>query len=191
MRDGELDPLTAVVDRVVEGRVVADLIGKQVRESVLALETFAAVVKREAGVQVGVVLEPMRDEFLVPGEIGEYLAIGREANESPVWGIRALAGPIRLESNLSEFRGSKLAVSPARDFEVPTPFKPTENWKTSSLYLPPVLIWLTQSTSFPSGIPRPKSLTAIESPSRSISIRFPLPMMNSSTALSTTSFSIT
>ena len=73
---------------------------------------------------------------------------------------------------------------------VPTPFSPTENWKTSSLYFPPVLIWLTQSTSLPRGMPRPKSRTAIESPSRRISTRLPQPMMNSSTALSITSFSI-
>ena len=38
---------------------------------------------------------------------------------------------------------------------VPTPFSPTENWNTSSLYLPPVLISLTQSISLPSGMPRP------------------------------------
>ena len=38
---------------------------------------------------------------------------------------------------------------------VPTPFMPTENWKTSLLNLPPVLSSLTQSRSLPSGIPRP------------------------------------
>ena len=38
---------------------------------------------------------------------------------------------------------------------VPTPFRPTLNWKTSSLYLPPVLIWLTHSTTLPRGMPRP------------------------------------
>jgi hypothetical protein len=74
---------------------------------------------------------------------------------------------------------------------VPTPFKPTENWKTSSLYLPPVLICETQSTSLPSGMPRPQSRTVIASPSRRISIFLPAPMMNSSMPLSTTSFSIT
>jgi hypothetical protein len=42
---------------------------------------------------------------------------------------------------------------------VPTPFMPTENWKTSSLNLPPVLICDTQSTTLPSGMPRPKSRT--------------------------------
>ena len=38
---------------------------------------------------------------------------------------------------------------------VPTPFSPTENWKTSSLYLPPVCIFDTQSTTLPKGMPRP------------------------------------
>jgi hypothetical protein len=49
---------------------------------------------------------------------------------------------------------SKSAESAFTAF-VPTPLRPTENWKTSSLYLPPVLIWLTHSTSLPSGMPRP------------------------------------
>ena len=49
---------------------------------------------------------------------------------------------------------SKLEESAFTAF-VPTPFRPTENWKTSSLYLPPVLIWLTHSTTLPSGMPRP------------------------------------
>jgi len=74
---------------------------------------------------------------------------------------------------------------------VPTPFRPTENWNTSSLYLPPVLICETHSTTLPSGMPRPKSRTLTVSPSRSISIFLPWPMMNSSTELSTTSLSIT
>ena len=74
---------------------------------------------------------------------------------------------------------------------VPTPLRPTENWKTSSLYLPPVLIWLTHSTTLPRGMPRPKSRTSIVGPSREISTRLPAPMMNSSTALSMTSLSIT
>ena len=38
---------------------------------------------------------------------------------------------------------------------VPTPFMPAENWKASESNLPPVFIWLTQSTTFSSGMPRP------------------------------------
>ena len=38
---------------------------------------------------------------------------------------------------------------------VPTPFKPTDFWKALLSYLAPVLILLTTSTIFPSGIPRP------------------------------------
>jgi hypothetical protein len=74
---------------------------------------------------------------------------------------------------------------------LPTPFRPTENWNTSSLNLPPVLILLTQSTTLPRGMPRPKSRTVISTPERLISMRSPWPMMNSSTLLSTTSLSIT
>ena len=42
---------------------------------------------------------------------------------------------------------------------VPTPLRPTLNWNTSSLYFAPVLILETQSTTLPSGMPRPKSRT--------------------------------
>ena len=38
---------------------------------------------------------------------------------------------------------------------VPTPFKPTDFLKARLSYLPPVLIFETQSTTFPSGMPRP------------------------------------
>ncbi len=48
---------------------------------------------------------------------------------------------------------------------VPTPFSPTLNWNTSSLYLAPVLIRDTQSTTLPSGIPRPRSRTETLPPS--------------------------
>ena len=40
---------------------------------------------------------------------------------------------------------------------VPTPFSPTLNWNTSSLYLAPVLMRETHSTILPSGMPRPWS----------------------------------
>ena len=56
---------------------------------------------------------------------------------------------------------------------VPTPFRPTENWKTSSLYLAPVLMMDTHSTTLPSGMPRPKSRTATLEPSMFTSIRSP------------------
>ena len=67
---------------------------------------------------------------------------------------------------------------------------PTENWKLSVLNLPPVLSSLTQSTTLPSGMPRPKSRIAHapEFQSSRISTRRPKPMMNSSIALSMTSF---
>ena len=42
---------------------------------------------------------------------------------------------------------------------VPTPFKPTDFLNTLESYLAPVLILETQSITFPSGIPLPKSLT--------------------------------
>ena len=38
---------------------------------------------------------------------------------------------------------------------VPTPFKPTDFWNALLSYFAPVLILLTTSTIFPSGIPRP------------------------------------
>ena len=41
---------------------------------------------------------------------------------------------------------------------VPTPFKPTAFLNALVSYLPPVLILETQSKTFPSGIPLPKSL---------------------------------
>ena len=74
---------------------------------------------------------------------------------------------------------------------VPTPFRPTENWKTSSLYLPPVLIWLTHSITLPRGMPRPKSRMVMVSSWRVISTFLPAPMMNSSIELSTISLSST
>ena len=57
------------------------------------------------------------------------------------------------------FPSRKLTTSNSEDRAftafVPTPFRPTENWNTSSLNLPPVLTLLTQSMTFPSGMPRP------------------------------------
>ena len=41
----------------------------------------------------------------------------------------------------------------------PTPFMPIDFWKASESYLAPVFILATQSTTFSSGIPRPKSRT--------------------------------
>ena len=40
---------------------------------------------------------------------------------------------------------------------VPTPFNPTDFLKALESYFPPVFILLTQSFTFPKGIPRPKS----------------------------------
>src|SRR5213075_582396 len=74
---------------------------------------------------------------------------------------------------------------------VPTPFNPTLNWKTSSLYFAPVLILDTQSTTLPSGMPRPKSRTDTAVSSMLICTSLPWPMMNSSMALSMTSLSRT
>ena len=51
-------------------------------------------------------------------------------------------------------RTSKNSESALTAF-VPTPFMPAENWKLSLSNLPPVFIWLTQSTTFSSGMPRP------------------------------------
>ena len=75
---------------------------------------------------------------------------------------------------------------------VPTPLRPTLNWNTSSLYLAPVLMRETHSTILPNGMPRPvKSRTTTETPSMVSNTSLPWPMMNSSMALSMTSFSNT
>ena len=71
---------------------------------------------------------------------------------------------------------------------VPTPLRPTLNWNTSLLYFAPVLMIETQSTTFPSGIPLPKSRTETSPLSMRMSMRLPCPMMNSSMELSMSSF---
>jgi hypothetical protein len=72
---------------------------------------------------------------------------------------------------------------------VPTPLRPTLNWKTSSLYLAPVLICETHSTTCRAGCRGRSRARHLAWPSRVISTRLPWPMMNSSMALSTTSLS--
>ena len=74
---------------------------------------------------------------------------------------------------------------------VPTPFSPTDFLKALVSYLPPVFILDTTSTTFPIGIPLPKSLTDTKSSFITISIIFPSPITNSSTQLSITSLSRT
>ena len=71
---------------------------------------------------------------------------------------------------------------------MPTPLSPTLKTKTSVLYLAPVFISLTHSTSLPRGIPRPQSRTVTVESAIFTRILLPHPMMNSSTELSTTSF---
>ncbi len=71
---------------------------------------------------------------------------------------------------------------------VPTPFRPTAFLKALESYLPPVSIFETTSTTFPRGIPLPKSLTETSPSLTLISIFLPFPMTNSSIQLSTTSF---
>ena len=72
---------------------------------------------------------------------------------------------------------------------MPTPFSPTDFLKTFESYLAPVFILETQSISFPSGIPLPKSLTVTLLSLIDISIDLPFPITYSSIELSITSFS--
>ena len=71
---------------------------------------------------------------------------------------------------------------------VPTPFRPTDFWNAPESYLPPVLILDTQSITLPKGMPRPKSLTSTSFSPTLISMRLPLPIINSSMELSIISF---
>ena len=73
----------------------------------------------------------------------------------------------------------------------PTPFNPTDFLNTLESYFAPVLIFETTSTTFPKGIPRPKSLIVTLSFLIEMSIDFPLPMTYSSIELSITSLSKT
>ncbi len=72
---------------------------------------------------------------------------------------------------------------------VPTPFNPTDFLKARVSYFPPVFILETTSTTFPSGMPRPKSRTFTSLSLILTSMVFPAPITNSSIELSITSFS--
>ena len=116
--DRKLEAVEAAVDRIVERRIVADLLFQQVGEPPFALEPPAAIDEREPGVQVRVVVEAVGDELLAPGERIEDLAIGREANVGSGSGGGVLAALVRDEPAALELRRAVLPVPPARDLEV-------------------------------------------------------------------------
>ena len=91
----------------------------------------------------------MLEVLLAPLEVAEDLGIGHEADEGPGRSLVSLP-PFSLfflpRSKVARLNlpSRKLATSKLDDSAltalVPTPLRPTENWNTSSLYLPPVLI---------------------------------------------------
>ena len=66
----------------------------------------------------------------------------------PLLNSATLICPSRMDSTLKKELKALTAL-------VPTPFKPTDFLKARESYLPPVLIFETQSITFPKGIPRP------------------------------------
>ena len=102
------------------------------------------------------------------------------------FGTPGFAFPV-FEEILTPFENSTTAIFPsrteaARKYDerafvafMPTPFIPIACLKTLLLYFAPVFTLLTQSSSFPRGIPRPKSRILTLPSFISISILVPAP----------------
>ena len=69
MGEGELETVAPAVARLVERRVIADLVDQQICQAVLALIGSCRCSEAQAAVQVGVVAEPMLDELFVRSRI--------------------------------------------------------------------------------------------------------------------------
>ena len=138
----ELQRLRAEMERLVE-LLELRLVRDQILESLVRADAFAVQHQRQSGVEVGVHLEAAHHVILAELEVLEDRRVRQEAHEgtSTLVRILQLAAPLRLEDALLERRLG--------------PFMPTENWKDSVSNLPPVFSSETQSTTLPSGMPRP------------------------------------
>ncbi len=113
----EFESLVAAVDVFLERRLVANFVSEEVGEPAGTEKAPAVVHDAQARVQIGVIAEPVFDEFFVPGKIIEDLDIGREANVG-AGGFVALAALFLLELATNEIRLFELSVSHASDLEV-------------------------------------------------------------------------
>ncbi len=89
--EGELEALDAFVHERVERLLAAHLVREQIGEAALRDEALALVLERQAGVQEGVVAQPVGDELFVPGEAAEDLGVGFEGDFGAVARLVVLA----------------------------------------------------------------------------------------------------
>ena len=98
--EGELQLRTLVVRDLVMDLLFTDLLQEEVMQPRLACHGLAVVHEAKAGVEVGVVTQPLQDELIVPVVGGEDLRVRVKRTKVPVFAFGSLPSfwPVSLPS---------------------------------------------------------------------------------------------